>query len=650
MSPFDVIPVGPVILTGSVICGGIGLVVLNARSRAVDPDIRAGLGLLLVSVGVLLLGSIAVLMRGYLTFAASAFAVATAAIVCHVFGYAALLRGAGRRPPPWLMAVLVLGPMGIVGVLLQLGLPVWLILSISSCVHMAVITGIIWHLHAVTIQMGRAQMLLATQPFGLILTVYAARMAVALTTADEGLLVVLTLALGFVLCFATLTWCFGLMAFGLERLSRSLRAERQRAEAASRIKSEFLANMSHEVRTPLNGILGMAQLLDDRIRGPTEREMLAVIRQSGEGLLHVLNDILDLSKVEAGRLDLDPAPFRPAELIDRIERLYRLQAEDKQLTLEVRSAPALDRLVLGDANRILQVLHNLMGNALKFTEHGRVQLLAGWRDALPAEGCGPGAGWLELTVADTGIGMSPEQQERVFEDFVQADGSITRRYGGTGLGLSLSRRLIGLMGGTIRLESQLGVGTRFVIRLPLRPAAAPAAAAGPAPTGAAPEQAPGGAALPAAQDLPPAAEPATRPLPLEGLRLLLAEDNATNRRVVEAMLAGTGAALVMVPDGRAAVEAALAAGPGFDLLLMDVSMPELDGPGALRRIRQGLAAEGRPAPPALVLTANAMTHQIAEYLAEGFVAHLGKPVRRADLVAAIQRHAAAGQTARGHAA
>jgi signal transduction histidine kinase len=498
VSPFDVIPVGPVILTGSVICGGIGLVVLNARSRAVDPDIRAGLGLLLVSVGVLLLGSIAVLMRGYLTFAASAFAVATAAIVCHVFGYAALLRGAGRRPPPWLMAVLVLGPMGIVGVLLQLGLPVWLILSISSCVHMAVITGIIWHLHAVTIQMGRAQMLLATQPFGLILTVYAARMAVALTTADEGLLVVLTLALGFVLCFATLTWCFGLMAFGLERLSRSLRAERQRAEAASRIKSEFLANMSHEVRTPLNGILGMAQLLDDRIRGPTEREMLAVIRQSGEGLLHVLNDILDLSKVEAGRLDLDPAPFRPAELIDRIERLYRLQAEDKQLTLEVRSAPALDRLVLGDANRILQVLHNLMGNALKFTEHGRVQLLAGWRDALPAEGCGPGAGWLELTVADTGIGMSPEQQERVFEDFVQADGSITRRYGGTGLGLSLSRRLIGLMGGTIRLESQLGVGTRFVIRLPLRPAAAPAAAAGPAPTGAAPEQAPGGAALPAA--------------------------------------------------------------------------------------------------------------------------------------------------------
>ena len=630
MNPFEFIPVWPVVATGSVICAGIALVVLNARSRAIDPDIRAGLGLLLVSVGALFLGSLAMLLDSVLTFAAGAFLIVAGAVVCHVFGYAALLRGVGGRPAPWLIGALILGPIGAVALLLLLQWPIWLIIAISSLFNASVIAGIVWHLHAATIQMGRAQMLLVTQPFGLVLIVYLARMVTALTTADEGLLIVLTMALGFVLCFATLTWCFGLMAFGLVRLARSLRAERQRAEAASRTKSEFLANMSHEVRTPLNGILGMAQLLEDRIRGPTEREMLAVVRQSGEDLLHVLNDILDLSKVEAGRLDLDPVPFRPAELIERIERLYRLRAEDKKLTLEVRQSPALERLVLGDANRILQVLHNLMGNALKFTERGRVDLLADWRDSGPAEGGGPARGWLELTIADTGIGMSPEQQDKVFEDFVQADGSITRRYGGTGLGLSLSRRLVGLMGGTIRVESQLGIGTRFTVRLPMAQVAA--------------------AEIPQPPASDPSAAPAAPSPTLDGLRLLLAEDNATNRRVVEAMLAGTGALLRMVPDGRAAVEAVLAAEPQFDLLLMDVSMPELDGPGALRRIRQALAEAGRPVPPALVLTANAMTHQIADYLADGFVAHLAKPVRRADLVAMIQHHGQRNRAAQDRAA
>ena len=628
MTPFEIIPIGPVVAIGAVICGAILVIVVNARTRTFDPDVKAGLGLLLVAVCALFFGTLAMMLRPLISFTASALLVGAGSILCQVFGYAALLRGLGHQPRRWLLAALVIGPLAVVATLFLSGRPLWQVLAASSTMHTAIILGLIWHLHAASLALGRAQMMLATLPFGLILGVYATRLVVALGTNDEAMLVILTLALAFILCFATLTWCFALMSFGLVRLTRSLKAERLRAEEANRIKSEFLANMSHEIRTPLNGILGMAQMLEDRIRGPTEREMLAVVRQSGEDLLNVLNDILDLSKVEAGRFDLDPMPFRPSELIDRVERLYRLRAEGKGLALEVVRTPALDRVLMGDGGRIVQVLHNLMGNALKFTEQGRVQLLADWREG---GGAGPtaGAGWLELTVADTGIGMSPDQQERVFEDFVQADGSITRRYGGTGLGLSLSRRLIRLMGGTIRVESQLGVGTRFVVRLPLAPAA--------------------GAPLPPS-DPPDAAPPVAPALPLDGLRLLLAEDNATNRRVVEAMLAGTGARLVMVPDGRAAVAAVLAAEPGFDLLLMDVSMPELDGPGALHQIRQSLGAQGRAAPPALVLTANAMTHQIDDYLAQGFVAHLAKPVRRADLVAMIQHHGQRNRAAQGQAA
>ncbi len=619
MTPYELIPVAPVVAIVAGLTLAILVLTAQARGRAHDPEIRHGMGWLLVAQGALFCAASALLLRPWMSFSAAAFIVALGTVACFLCGYGGLSRGLGHRPRPVLLALAGLGSVGVIGALLALGVPLPLVLLASSALNGAIVTVLVLRLRQQAAAFGQAQVQLATLPFILILGLYLARLGAAMAGAGDFILTLLTLAMAFTLCFATLAWCFALLAFGMVRLTRSLRAERARAEEANRVKSQFLANMSHEIRTPLNGVLGMAQLLDDRLRDPAEREMLGVVRQCGEDLLAVLNDILDLSKVEAGRFDLDLAAMRPADLIDRIERLYRLRAGEKGIGFTVERGAGLDQVKLGDAGRIVQVLHNLLGNAIKFTAAGQVRLGAGWRDG-GTEGilASPGAGWLELTVADTGIGMTAEQLQRVFEDFVQADGSITRRYGGTGLGLALSRRLIGLMGGTIRVESELGVGTRFVVRLPLADAPPGAVGTGPEPP----------------EPVVPGSTGA-----LVGLRLLLAEDNPVNRRVVEAMLAGTGAALTIAVDGRTAVAAALAEGPGFDLLLMDVSMPEVDGPTALRDIRAGLIAAGRPVPPAVALTAHAMTHQIAGFLGDGFAAHLAKPVRRADLLATIRRHA-----------
>lgn len=409
----------------------------------------------------------------------------------------------------------------------------------------------------------------------------------------------------------------------------------ERAEAANRAKSSFLATMSHELRTPMTAVLGLAELLQDRIGDPEQREMLNTIRESSTSLLSVLDDLLDLAKIEAGKLTTEAEPFEPADLARRCRNLLGPRAEAAGLVLGVTLGAGADGLRRGDPHRLMQILNNLLGNAIKFTRQGGVRL-----DISPLA---DDDGTLRLTVEDDGIGMSAEQIARVFDEFEQAESSIARRFGGTGLGLSITRRLVTLLGGTLKLHSQPGRGTRVEVTLPLPrvtdAAPKPEMSKGHTgqPAGAAPQSRP---AMPArmqeAGRSPDAAEPhASPPQALGGLRVLVADDNATNRRILQAMLAGLGVQITLADDGHAALSCYR---PGaFDVLLLDISMPGLDGPAALAAMRQLDRQAGQPPTPALAVTAHAMAHQVAEFMAAGFAGHLPKPFGKASLAAALSR-------------
>jgi PAS domain S-box-containing protein len=370
-----------------------------------------------------------------------------------------------------------------------------------------------------------------------------------------------------------------------------------RAEEASRTKSMFLANMSHEIRTPLNGVLGMAEVLDSALSDPEHKRMIGTIRRSGEALLNILNDILDMSKIEAGKLELEQVAFSPSEIAERVEDLHLLKAEEKGLSFEVMIGSGAEMRRMGDPFRVQQILHNLVSNAIKFTDAGEVTVKLSGRGGAP----------LVLEVRDSGIGMTADQIARLHEEFSQADSSVTRRFGGTGLGMAITRNLVVRMGGDIAVQSEPGRGTTIRVTLPL-PAATVAVG-----TPKAPEPAEGG---------------------LEGLRILAADDNGTNRSVLELMLARSGATVTTVSDGLQAVQAW---GPDrFDVILLDIAMPVMDGKAALQEIRQREAAAGLPRVPVIAVTANAMSHQIVEYLIWGFDSCISKPIAMSDLTKAIR--------------
>jgi len=393
-----------------------------------------------------------------------------------------------------------------------------------------------------------------------------------------------------------------------KRLELELDTARARAEAAAKAKSSFLANMSHEIRTPMNGVLGFADLLLHGDVSDEQRRHAQLIVDSGKAMMRLLNDILDLSKIEAGQMQVSPEPIDLRHALRNCVKLIQPAASQKDLPLQVNIDDTLPECVLLDGLRLRQITLNLLGNAVKFTQTGRVSLRAGGVEGSDGKA-------FEVVVEDTGIGISPDRQAAVFEQFTQAEQSTARRFGGTGLGLAISKQLATLMGGSLDLTSREGVGTTFTLRLPLIEATSDKGEASGARVGVSAPR---------------------------SLRVLLAEDHDVNQELMKAMLAQLGHRSIVVGDGLQALQAAVEADRGeepIDVLLMDVQMPVMDGLEAARKIRAAGISAGRL--PILALTANAYADDVAACLQAGMQAHVAKPVQLADLSEAINLWAAA---------
>ncbi|MCE9596328.1 MAG: response regulator [Spirochaetia bacterium] len=393
-----------------------------------------------------------------------------------------------------------------------------------------------------------------------------------------------------------------------EKMTEDLRQATTVAIAANQAKSEFLASMSHEIRNPINVIIGMSEILSGMDLAEQQKNYLHTLQNAGEHLLGLINDILDLSRIESGQLELETIPFDLISAVDQAHELYKFRAVEKKIGFIQEIDPRLPKSVIGDPVRLKQILVNLLGNAFKFTREGQITLAA---KLISTEN---GIVTIEASVQDTGIGIPANKQASIFDKFTQVDASTTRRFGGTGLGLAICKRLTELMGGRIYVESEEGKGSRFIFTVAFKVVEDQVTES----------RAPGAIAEPAVTEVS------------DKLQILLAEDSPDNRSVLSVFLRDIPHDLAMAENGAEAVEQFKQR--RFDLVLMDNQMPVMDGLSAVREIRSWEKNNGKTRTTILALTADSMKSDIENSLAAGCDGHLTKPVRKAVLLEAVRKH------------